>query len=230
MRYGCTCSHCIGGYLSPRMQFVLKKFADELADELMSNLGDSDTWPYWDIAAKFVPKSTKFKVRELDKLQEKTVALYQRFATLCKSGSPSSSDVTAAMLPTAARLYELEASDFQDGRVLARAVGSAVFWSAVQRGPIIGHGDLEEWCGDRLEDTSNDESVDGGSVVDRIYQLEDNSDDSMYGGDLEELRGYQHEDSSDDEGVHGAYADLPSCRNDLEYGFVGSMLGFARIR
>jgi hypothetical protein len=191
------------------MQFVLKKFADELADELMSNLGDSDTWPYWDIAAKFVPKSTKFKVRELDKLQEKTVALYQRFATLCKSGSPSSSDVTAAMLPTAARLYELEASDFQDGRVLARAVGSAVFWSAVQRGPIIGHGDLEEWCGDRLED---------------------NSDDSMYGGDLEELRGYQHEDSSDDEGVHGAYADLPSCRNDLEYGFVGSMLGFARIR
>jgi hypothetical protein len=229
MRYGCTCSHCIGGYLSPRLQFVLKKFADELADELMSNLGDRDAWPHWDLAAKFVPKSTKFKVRQLDKLQEKTVALYQRFASLCKSGSLSSSDVTATMLPSTARLYELEASDFKEGRILARAVGSAVFWSAVHRGPIIGHGDFEKWSDDRLEDTNDDESVDGGSVADRIYQLEDNSDDSMYGGDLEELRGSQLEDSSDDESVDGAYADLPSCRNDLEYGFVGSMLGYARI-
>jgi hypothetical protein len=55
MRYGCTCSHCIGGYLSPRMQFVLKKFADELADELMSNLGDRDAWPHWDLAASLYP-------------------------------------------------------------------------------------------------------------------------------------------------------------------------------
>jgi hypothetical protein len=168
-------------------------------------------------------------VRQLDKLQEKTVALYQRFASLCKSGSLSSSDVTATMLPSATRLYELEASDFKEGRVLAHAVGSAVFWSAVHRGPIIGHGDFEKWSDDRLEDTNDDESVDGGSVADRIYQLEDNSDDSMYGGDLEELRGSQLEDSSDDESVDGAYADLPSCRNDLEYGFVGSMLGYARI-
>ena len=229
MRYGCTCSQCIGGYLSPRMRFVLKNFADTLADDLMSNLGDSDAWPHWDIAAKFVPKSTKFKVRELDKLQEKAVALYQRFATLCKSGSTSSSDVTATMLPSAARLFELEASDFRKGRELARAVGSAVFWSAVQRGPIIGNGDFEKCCGDQVEDTSDDESVDGDSVVDGIHHFEDNSDDSMYGGDSEELRGHQLENSSDGEDNHGAYADLPSCRNDLEYGFVGSMLGYARI-
>jgi hypothetical protein len=84
------------------------------------------------------------------------------------------------MLPSAARLSELEAFNSEDERVLARAVGSAVFWSAVQCGPIIGDGMFDEY------------------------------------------------NSNEDGGFDGVYNGLPRCRNDLEYGFVGNMLGYAR--
>lgn len=170
MRYGCTCAHCICGYLSPRMQFVLKYFADDVHHSLV----DTDTWPHWRITAKFVPESMKYRVIQQGELQGMIAALYQRFAALCKSGNSST------MLPSAAKLLETTAFNHEDGRALARAVGSAVFWSAVKRGPIIGDGLFDEY---------ND---------------------------------------NEDGGMDGVYNGLPRCRNDLEYGFVGSMLGYAR--
>ncbi|KAF1349232.1 hypothetical protein EJ07DRAFT_81162, partial [Lizonia empirigonia] len=180
LKFGCTCSRCLRGFSSPRMQFMLKNVADVQHDLLAFAVDDGQDFVEWhEETLQFLPAAGCRNMGTNKSMRQGFANLCGHFAA-CLWRTGVSADGLSAALPTEAHVLEVMQSasewppcsrNYLERGGTVRAVGSAIFRSAMQQDEIVGDGSFAD-----------------------VLRTE--------------------------------YMRLPKCRNDLEYGFVASMLGY----
>ncbi|KAJ4361730.1 hypothetical protein N0V95_001623 [Ascochyta clinopodiicola] len=193
LKFGCTCSKCLRGFTSPRMQFMLKNAADLQHDMMGFDLNLDARRDFVEEhtgALQFMPPAVRQNLRTNKSMRTGVANLFGHFAA-CLRRTGRSPDGLAAALPSPTHVLEVMqgaqewppcSRNYLDRGGNVYAVGSAIFWFAMQQDEIVGDGSFVDLC--------LDASIEDGG------------------------------------GLRAEYMNLPKCRNDLEYGFVASMLGY----
>ncbi|KAF9697622.1 hypothetical protein EKO04_004023 [Ascochyta lentis] len=193
LKFDCTCSKCLQGFMSPRMQFMLKHAADMQHDMMGSDtfdIGGPEFVEWHAELLRFMPVAVRQNLRTNQSMRQGVANLCGHFAA-CLRRTGLGADGLSAALPTPTHVLEVMQSAGEwppcSRNYLGRggtvsAIGSAMFWSAMQQDEIVGDGSFVDACTD---------------------------------ASIEDIGGLRAE-----------FKGLPNCRNDLEYGFVASMLGY----
>lgn len=165
LRFGCTCSRCLRGFLSPRMQFMLKNVAEVQHDLLAFEVDDGQLFVDWhEETLQFLPAAVRRNLGTNKSMRQGFANLCGHFAA-CLRRTGIGADGLSAALPTGAHVLEVMRSanewppcsrNYLERGGSVHAVGSSIFWSAMQQDEIVGDGSFIEMC---LDTSDKDSSV-----------------------------------------------------------------------
>ncbi len=133
MKYGCTCGQCIGGFLSPRMSFVLLYQAEQ-TNKMLSYSYDHESdedfvYYHEDEELQFLEPSVRQNLTTNKSMRQGFIAIFGHFATCIENKT----------LPTEANIKKVieesgewppHSKNFFRGRGAIGPVGSAIFEKA----------------------------------------------------------------------------------------------------
>lgn len=153
-KYGCTCGQCIGGFLSPRMKFVLLCVSDIEQDGMLESM--DDTGPDW-VACNWdllthLPESVRENLKTNKSMREGFTSMVSHFAEcLRRSRMPTEGEVLDFYRLRVSEWPPVTRNYLQRGGSVA-AVANMIFEKAMLQDEWAGDGEHREVFGEDIDE------------------------------------------------------------------------------